>query len=75
MLDPSLYSIISTAITFFILMSYYLMKTPDFVTTIDKNEKVFSLRLAIVYSLLFSSAIGLLVLGIFMIEKYRQTHL
>jgi len=71
-MDPSMYSIVSTVITFIIIMGYYLLKKPDFVMAMnEQSQKIFSLRLSVVYALLFSSATGLLVLGICMIEKSR----
>jgi uncharacterized membrane protein len=65
-MNPSIYSIISTVVSFIILLTYYLSVKPAFVMedTSDKLTKVVSVRICIIYSLLFSSAIGLLVLGI-----------
>lgn len=75
-MNPSIYSILSTFLSFFVLITYYYYYQPDFVmvesdnssnipptsTVVVQNQLVFSLRLAIVYSLLFSSIIGLFVL-------------
>ena len=60
-MNPSIYSIISTVVSFIILLTYYLKVKPDFV---KENKDTVSLRICIIYSLLFSSAIGLLVLGV-----------
>lgn len=62
-MNPSIYSIISTVVSFIILLTYYLTIKPDFVME-DNIKKVVSLRICIIYSLLFSSSIGLLVLGV-----------
>jgi hypothetical protein len=62
-MNPSIYSIISTVVSFIILLTYYLTVKPAFVME-DNISKVVSLRICIIYSLLFSSAIGLLVLGV-----------
>ena len=71
MFNPSLYSILSTAVAFIVLMVYYITVKPDFVMEIDTEsaEKVMSIRICVVYALLFSSAIGLMVLGISSILK------
>ena len=71
MFNPSLYSILSTAVAFVVLMTYYMTMKPDFVMEIEMEsaEKVLSVRICLVYSLLFSSAIGLMVLGISSILK------
>ena len=61
-MNPSIYSIVSTIITFVILMIYYNVVKPDFV--LQKESKEVCLRLCLVYSLLFSSSVGLLVLGV-----------
>jgi hypothetical protein len=65
-MNPSIYSIISTVVSFIILLTYYLTVKPAFVMEDNtyKLSKVVSLRICIIYSLLFSSAIGLLVLGV-----------
>lgn len=73
-MNPSIYSILSTVVSFIVLMSYYMYMKPDFVLEKDehgkkKEHKKVSLRLSLVYSLLFSSAIGLLVLGISSVSK------
>jgi len=60
-MNPSIYSIISTVVSFIILLTYYLKVKPDFVM---ENKDTVSLRICIIYSLLFSSSIGLLVLGV-----------
>ena len=60
----STYSLIATGISFVALLIFYSVKKPDFVKeSDDSGNKVFSIRLSIIYSLLFSSATGLLVLG------------
>ena len=70
-MNPSIYSIISTVVSFIILLTYYLTIKPDFVME-DNIKKVVSLRICIIYSLLFSSAIGLLVLGVSSIVNNYQ---
>ena len=71
MFNPSLYSILSTTIAFVVLMVYYMTVKPDFVMEIEMEsaEKVLSIRICLIYALLFSSAIGLMVLGISSILK------
>lgn len=71
MFNPSLYSILSTTVAFVVLMVYYMTVKPDFVMEIETEsaEKVLSVRICLVYALLFSSAIGLMVLGISSILK------
>ena len=79
-MNPSLYAIVATLLSFCVLMMYYYCYQPDFVmvesddstidTTVDSTTIIttqtmtFSLRLSIVYALLFSSIIGLFVLFI-----------
>ena len=67
-MNPSIYAIVSTFISFIVLMVYYGTVKPDFVKEVSKNSMdqtpQFSVRLSIVYSLLFSSTMGLLVLGV-----------
>ena len=61
----SLYSIIVTVISFISLMIFFYVKKQDYVKEKDeKGNKVFSYRLALIYSLLFSSAIGLVVVAV-----------
>lgn len=88
-MNSSLYAIVSTLLSFFVLMMYYYCYQPNFVmvesdnstvdTTIDSTTivttqtMIFSLRLSIVYALLFSSIIGLFVLCISSISnKYEM---
>ena len=77
-MNPSIYSIVSTFISFIVLMVYYGIVKPDFVKEVDKNSSdqtpKFSIRLSIVYGLLFSSMIGLLVLGVSSILKNYNTY-
>ena len=72
-MNPSIYAIVSTFVSFAILLIYYATVKPDFVKEVDKNSAdqtpKFSVRLSIVYGLLFSSMIGLLVLGVSSILK------
>ena len=72
-MNPSIYAIVSTFVSFDILLIYYAMVKPDFVKEVDKNSTdqtpKFSVRLSVVYGLLFSSMIGLLVLGVSSILK------
>ena len=67
-MNPSIYAIVSTFISFIVLMVYYGTVKPDFVKEVSKNSMdqtpQFSVRLSIVYCLLFSSTMGLLVLGV-----------
>jgi len=77
-MNPSIYAIYSTFISFIVLMSYYAIMKPDFVKEVDRNSKdqtpQFSLRLSIVYGLLFSSTMGLLVLGILsIVNNYNKS--
>lgn len=51
-----------TTVSFLLFLAYYIVFTPEYVRT-KKDDKM-SLRLCTVYSLLFSSAIGLLSLSI-----------
>lgn len=79
-MNPSIYAIYSTFISFIVLMIYYLTMKPDFVKEVDKNAvdqtPQLSIRLSIVYGLLFSSTIGLLVLGILSItNNYKKSKL
>lgn len=67
--NPSKCSIAATMISFVVLMLYYYHYQPDFVMAIENSQKVFSLRLSMIYALLFSSATGLLVLGVLSIAK------
>jgi hypothetical protein len=61
----SLYSIIVTVISFISLMIFFYVKKQDYVKEKDaKGNKVFSYRLSLIYSLLFSSAIGLVVVAL-----------
>ena len=70
-MTPEMYSIYAIAISFVVLMVYYLLRAPDFV--LEKNnapadesgvkKPVVSIRLSIIYALLFSSTVGLFVLG------------
>jgi hypothetical protein len=61
----SKYSLVSTGITFCVLLIYYYAQKPDYVMEVDDTGiKIFSYRLAIIYSLLFSSAVGLLTIGV-----------
>jgi hypothetical protein len=76
-MNPSIYAIFGTFISFIVLMIYYGVVKPDFVKEVDKNSDdqtpQFSVRLSVVYSLLFSSMIGLLVLGIsFCVNKSKK---
>jgi len=76
-MNPSIYAIFGTFISFIVLMIYYGVVKPDFVKEVDKNSEDqtprFSVRLSVVYSLLFSSMIGLLVLGIsFCVNKNKK---
>lgn len=63
-MNPSIYAIISTFLSLIVFMTYYYYYQPEFVMAESENSTTmkFSLRLAIVYSLLFSSIIGLFVL-------------
>ena len=72
-MNPSIYAIVSTFISFIVIMVFYIIAKPDFVMEIDKNSNdqkpKLSVRLSIVYGLMFSSMIGLVVLGISSIMK------
>jgi hypothetical protein len=54
-------------------MIYYNVVKPDFVLRKDSETKKVCLRLCLVYSLLFSSAVGLLVLGVSSIAQNYKT--
>jgi len=88
-MNSSLYAIVSTLLSFFVLMMYYYCYQPNFVmvesdnstvdtmidstTIVTTQTMIFSLRLSIVYALLFSSIIGLFVLCISSISnKYKK---
>jgi len=53
-------------------MIYYYVKKPKYVMERDENtnEKVFSVRIALLYSLLFSSLIGLIFSAISGVSLY-----
>ena len=55
---------ISSAIVLVMAMTYFYFKKPEYVMTVpaDGSDKVFSVRLSLVYSLLVSSAVALIVL-------------
>lgn len=74
-MNPSIYSIVATLVSFIVIMIYYKVAKPDFVMeTKTNNQPTFSLRLALVYGLMFSSMIGLVVLGISSILKnYKRS--
>ena len=74
-MNPSIFSIVSTFLSFLVLMAYYYTCKPDFVMETDSTQKkVLSIRLSLIYSLLFSSSIGLLVLGISSIlQNYKSS--
>jgi len=57
------YALITTLVSFIILVIYYSIAKPDYLI-INKigEEKTVSLRLLLIYSLLFSSGLGLFVL-------------
>ena len=73
-MTPERYSIYAIAISFVVLMAYYIFQKPDFVmeTPVQTGspdeagviKPVVSIRLSIIYALLFSSTVGLFVLGI-----------
>ena len=68
-MNPSLFSIYSTFVSFIVMIIYYYSKKPEFVMY---NKKL-SVRLVIIYSLLFSSCIGLFVLGtLVLLKNYHQ---
>lgn len=67
-MNPSKIAILSTFVSLIIMVCYYIYVKPDFVMETDQ-KKVVSKRLVILYSLLFSSIVGLLVLGILSIMK------
>ena len=59
----SFYALMTTLLSFIILVIYYSIAKPDYLV-INKigEETTISLRLLVIYSLLFSSALGLVVL-------------
>lgn len=61
----SMYSLIATVLAFLGLIIFYFIKKPDFVKEADSTgTMVLSIRLSLIYGLLFSSVIGIIVLGI-----------
>jgi len=67
-MNPSLFSIYSLFLSFMVMVIYYYQKKPEFVM----NNKKISVRLVILYSLLFSSAIALFILGsLVLMKKYE----
>lgn len=59
----SFYALIATLVSFIILIIYYSIAKPDYLVENKIGEETeISLRLLVVYSLLFSSALGLVVL-------------
>jgi len=70
----TLYSLLVTLVSFMLLIVYYIIKKPEFVLQINSQGiKTLSLRISVVYALLFSTSIGLLVLFIMTIKKYIHT--
>ena len=58
----SFYALIITLVSFIILIIYYSIAKPDYLIENKIGEETeISLRLLVVYSLLFSSALGLIV--------------
>lgn len=58
----SFYALITTLISFIFLVIYYSISKPDYLIINQiGEEKEVSLRLLIIYSLLFSSGLGLFV--------------
>jgi uncharacterized membrane protein len=59
-------TIITFIVSFIVLAIYWGIQKPDFVTEIDKtkNIPVLSINLLTIYSLLYSSVIGLLIMAI-----------
>ncbi len=56
-------------VSFILLLSYYAIKKPKYV--LDKNNNnVFSLRISLIYSLLFSSALSLCFIALDIIKQY-----
>lgn len=67
----SLYSIIATVISFVVLMIFFSIKKQEYVKEKDATgNKVFSYRLAMIYSLLFSAFIGLVIVAISGMSMY-----
>ena len=67
-MNPSLFSIYSMFLSFIVIMIYYYQYKPEFVM----HDKKVSKRLVILYSLLFSSAVALFVLGsLILMKKYE----
>lgn len=56
-------------VSFFILLIYYISKKPNYVY--DKNDKTYiSFRLVLIYSLLFSSALSLIIISLDILYHY-----
>lgn len=66
----TLYSMISFVLSFLFFILYFFIKKPDYVLVDDNKNKKVSLRLTIVYSLLFSSSIALFIFIIRSIYEY-----
>jgi hypothetical protein len=67
----TLYSLLVTIIFYLGILLYYSIKKPSFIKEVNSDgDSVVSVRLATVYSLLFSSAIGLLSFTIVTGYKY-----
>ena len=59
----SFYALMTTLVSFIILVIYYSISKPDYLVENKIGEETrISFRLLLVYSLLFSSALGLVVL-------------
>lgn len=56
-------------LSFILLLSYYISKKPLYVLDKNDNNK-FSLRLSLIYSLLFSSALSLIFVAVDIVKQY-----
>jgi len=67
----SLYSIIVTVLCIIGFLIYYSVKKPNYVLEKDDNgNKVFSFRIALLYSVLFASLIGMIFTAISGVSLY-----
>ncbi len=61
----SLISISATILSIIAFMAYFSFKKPEYVKEKnEKGEKEFSFRIALIYSMLFSSLIGMIVVAV-----------
>lgn len=74
--DNILYSMIGFLVSFFLFLLYYFSFKPEYVLYYDDTQKTkkVSFRLSIIYSLLFSSFIGILILIVYYLYLYYKNY-